>query len=73
MEKYIDWNLAIAERLPNFYWRGMDESVRNEGNQGFENAFREFFGTDLDTWENTELASFVLETYSCEVIRGSCE
>ena len=72
IDTYLNWNLAIAERLPDFFWQGMDEESMQKGNEGFETAFQEFFGVDIETWENTSLASFVLDTYNCEVKGGSC-
>jgi len=72
IDSYLKWNEAIAERLPNFYWRGMDEVSRALGNQGFEDAFNEFFGVNIRTWETNDLAQFVFETYNCEVKGARC-
>lgn len=72
IDAYLNWNRAIAERLPNFYWRGMDEQSVREGREGFSEAFLEFFGEDIDSWEKNELATYVLETYNCEVRAVSC-
>jgi hypothetical protein len=72
IDTYLNWNLALAERLPDFFWRGMDEETSRLGNLQFEEIFEEFFGTDIDTWEQTEFASLVLETYNCEVRGIAC-
>jgi hypothetical protein len=74
VEKYFAWNLALAERLPDFLWR---ETPRNEaamraGTQGFAAAFKEFFGKDIDEWERNELAPYLLQTYQCEVVKTKC-
>jgi hypothetical protein len=72
IETYLNWNLALAERLPDFFWRGMDEETGRLGRMQFEDIFEEFFGIDIDTWEQTEFASLVLETYNCEVKGIAC-
>jgi len=72
IETYLNWNLALAERLPDFFWRGMDEETARLGNLQFEDIFEEFYGTDINTWEQTELARLVLETYNCEVKAIAC-
>ena len=72
IETYLNWNLALAESLPDFFWRGMDEETARLGNLQFEEIFEEFFGTDIGTWEQTEFASLVLETYNCEVRGLAC-
>lgn len=75
VDKYIAWNLALADRLPDFRWREtpQNESVMREGMRGFADAFKEFFGADIDEWERTEFAPYLLATYQCEVIKTGCE
>ena len=72
IDTYLDWNLEIAERLPDFFWRGMDEETARQGNLQFAEIFEEFYGVDIDAWEQTVFASLVLETYNCEVKGIAC-
>jgi hypothetical protein len=72
IEKYMDFNLAIADRLPDYFWKGMKETERKAGIKGFGEAFKEFFGTEIEEWERTSLAPYVLEVYQCEVLQKKC-
>lgn len=72
IDTYLEWNLEIAERLPDFFWRGMDEETARQGNLQFAEIFEEFYGVDIDAWEQTVFASLVLETYNCEVKGIAC-
>ena len=63
VDSYINWNLAIARELPDFKWYGMSESVRQLGNAQFSELFLEYFGINIDTWEQTELAAYILGIY----------
>lgn len=72
IDKYMDFNLAIANRLPDYFWRGMNDADRKTGIKGFEKTFQEFFGTEIEDWERNSLAPFVLDVYQCEVLRQKC-
>jgi hypothetical protein len=74
VETYFAWNLALADRLPDFLWREtpQNQAVMQEGIQGFAKIFKEFFGVDIDKWERTEFAPYLLATYECEVVQTKC-
>jgi hypothetical protein len=74
VDKYFAWNLALADRLPDFLWRETpyNQSTMRQGNEGFANIFKEFFGIDIDDWERREFAPYLLETYQCEVVKTKC-
>jgi len=65
MDKYIDWNLAIARDLPDFNWRTMHKTpdIAEKGRRMFEESFQEHFGIDINTWEREVFAPYVLEHY----------
>jgi hypothetical protein len=65
MDKYIEWNLAIARDLPDFNWRTMHKTpdIAQKGRTMFEESFQEHFGIDINTWEKTVFAPYVLEHY----------
>lgn len=63
MEKYFAWNVALAKELPDFNWRGMTEKVTEEGQSGFARLFEEYFDVDIQEWERTQLASYILANY----------
>jgi len=64
VDTYINWNIAMAKELPDFRWYGMSESVRQQGSAQFASLFERYFDIDLTTWEQTELAAYVLDTFS---------
>lgn len=66
VEKYLAWNLAIADQLPDFNWKVMHERQDDvdRGTKLFASLFEEFFGSDLETWEREVFAPYVLEHYS---------
>jgi hypothetical protein len=74
VKKYFDWNLALAERLPDFLWREtpQNKAVMRQGVEGFAKIFKEYFGVDIDKWERAELAPYILATYQCEVVKTKC-
>ena len=72
IDKYIDWNLALAERLPDFTWRNMPDETMQQGLREFDAIFEEFFGIDIDQWERDELSPYILKTYQCEVFKTVC-
>ena len=74
VEKYFAWNLALADRLPDFLWRETpsDQNAMRKGNEGFAKIFKEFFETDIDEWERKEFAPYLLKTYQCEVVQTKC-
>ncbi len=65
IDKYIEWNLAIARDLPDFNWRTMGSTpdIAQKGGKMFADYFEEFFGIDIDTWEKEVFAPYVLENY----------
>ena len=66
VEKYLAWNLALAEQLPDFDWKVMHERPDDvqRGTRLFASLFEEFFGSDLETWEREVFAPYVLEHYT---------
>ena len=74
VDKYFAWNLALADRLPDFLWREtpQNQAVMQEGIQGFAKIFKEFFEVDIDKWERNEFAPYLLATYQCEVVQTKC-
>jgi hypothetical protein len=74
VEKYFAWNLALADRLPDFLWRETpsNQAVMQRGLQGFAKIFKEFFDVDIDEWERKEFAPYLLQTYQCEVVKKKC-
>jgi hypothetical protein len=65
MEKYIEWNLAIARDLPDFNWRTMSSTpdIAEKGRRMFEEYFEAHFAIDINTWEREVLAPYILEHY----------
>jgi hypothetical protein len=65
MDKYIDWNLAIARDLPDFNWKTMHKTpdIAEKGRRMFEEIFQEKFGIDVNKWEREVLAPYVLANY----------
>ena len=74
INKYFAWNLALADRLPDFLWRETpsNQNTMRKGNEGFAKIFNEFFEIDIDDWERKEFAPYLLGTYQCEVVKTKC-
>jgi|688.fasta_scaffold107130_3 hypothetical protein len=74
VNKYFAWNLALADRLPDFLWRETpsNQNTMRKGSEGFAKIFNEFFEIDIDDWERKEFAPYLLETYQCEVVKTKC-
>jgi hypothetical protein len=74
VNKYFAWNLALADRLPDFLWRETpsNQNTMRKGNEGFAKIFNEFFEIDIDDWERKEFAPYLLGTYQCEVVKTKC-
>lgn len=66
VKKYLDWNLALADQLPDFNWKEMQNRHDDveKGRRLFAELFEQHFKIDIVTWENEVLAPYLLEHYS---------
>jgi hypothetical protein len=64
IDKYFEWNYAMAEQLPDFNWKTMTQANQERGQEMFEEIFLSSFGVDVNTWEKDQFAPYLLEHYS---------
>lgn len=64
-EKYLAWNLDLADQLPDFAWDGKWKSSNEQQNgvKLFEKIFKDHFGIEITKWEREVFSPYVLENY----------